>query len=329
VTGRALVFADPEVIRLVSREFIACTGDDWYQRRRDDAEGQFWRKVADQGPRKGAGGSTRQGIYCFTADGKLLAYKNAQDAGVMRDVFKKALAEFKKLPAEQRRPDAVTVEDAGKLDARYHRAPPENGLVVRVYTRVLDREGEGYCKGKCSQAGHDFPARDHLWLREREWKALIPAEPKKGAVIPVPEAVAVRICRFHLTDNTRGEPPHWTREQIRNQKFTLTVEEVSDSQVSLRLDGTALLADNADADRSSRGYDVRLAGTLVYDRAKKGLVRFDAVAVGEHWGEGTFTRGARPGRTPLGVCFELATGEQAADRVPPQGARTVSEYFGR
>ena len=40
-----------------------------YQRRRQDAEGEFFRKVADQGPRKGKGGATRQGIYCFTASG--------------------------------------------------------------------------------------------------------------------------------------------------------------------------------------------------------------------------------------------------------------------
>ena len=47
---------------MANEEYIAVAGDDWYQRRRDDAEGQFFRRVADQGPRKGTGGSTRQGI---------------------------------------------------------------------------------------------------------------------------------------------------------------------------------------------------------------------------------------------------------------------------
>ena len=72
---------------MASHDYVPVAGDDWYQRRREDAEGRFFRQVADQGPRRGAGGSTRQGIYCLTADGQLLAYKNAgQDASVMREV---------------------------------------------------------------------------------------------------------------------------------------------------------------------------------------------------------------------------------------------------
>ena len=51
------------------------------------------------------------------------------------------------------------------------------------------------------------------------------------------------------------------------------------------------------------------------------------VALGDHWGEGQYTRGARPGRQPLGVAFELTKGEAPADRVPPQGARMAQTYF--
>src|SRR5207253_664456 len=92
-------------------------GDDWYQRRRQDAEGEFFRKVADQGPRKGQSGSTRQGIYCFTADGELLAYKNAgQDADVMRELFQQGLKKWNRLPAERRKPGVVRVGDPGRVD---------------------------------------------------------------------------------------------------------------------------------------------------------------------------------------------------------------------
>ena len=48
-----LAFSDPEIIKLATEDFVPVTGDDWYQRRRQDAEGEFFRKVADQGPRKG------------------------------------------------------------------------------------------------------------------------------------------------------------------------------------------------------------------------------------------------------------------------------------
>ena len=66
-----LAFADPEIVRMAREDFVPVAADDWYERRRNDAEGDFFRRVADQGPRKGEGGSTRQGIYCLTADGKL------------------------------------------------------------------------------------------------------------------------------------------------------------------------------------------------------------------------------------------------------------------
>src|SRR5436309_14380512 len=92
-------------------DYVAVAGDDWYERRRQDAEGEFFRKVADEGPRKGEGGSTRQGIYCLTADGKLLAYRNAQNPDVMREVLRRGLAEWRKLPETTRKPGAPAVND--------------------------------------------------------------------------------------------------------------------------------------------------------------------------------------------------------------------------
>jgi len=316
---------------MASEDYVPVAGDDWYQRRREDAEGQFFRKVADQGPRKGEGGSTRQGIYCLTADGRLLAYKNAgQDAGVMREVLKQGLAAWKKLPEEQRKPGAIKVEDMGKADVRFDRQPPPGGLIINVYTRILDYDSKKeLCKGTCKNPAGEQTARDHLWLTEADWKALVPANPKKGDTFPMAAKVAERILRFHLMDNTRGEPPHWTREEIRSQKMTLTVEEITDTILRLRLDGSALLATQADPAKADRGFDVRLLGHLTYDVAKKAITRFDVVAVGDHWGEGTYTRGARPGRQPLGIAFELASGKSPADLVPPQGARDLQGYLGR
>lgn len=327
MTGRASVFADAEIIKLIRSHFIAVTADDWYQRRRTDAEGKFFQKVADQGPRKGAGGSTRQGIYCFTADGQLLTYRNHLDPEVMREELRKALRNWDKLSAERRKPGGVTVGDAGALDERYHRAPPKGGLVIRAWTRILDRKDGAYSKGACEHAGHDFAARDHVWLTPAEVKAITSVEPKKGATAALPEVVAVRLARFHLVDGTRGEPPHWEKNQIRSLKLTLTVAEVSEERIKLRLDGAALLASNADVEKPGRGFDVRLLGWIEVDRVKQSVARFDAVAVGDHWGEGSLTRGARPGKTPLGIAFELAKGDDPGDRVPPQGARWLEGYY--
>jgi hypothetical protein len=137
----------------------------------------------------------------------------------------------------------------------------------------------------------------------------------------------VRLARFHLVDNTRGEPPHWSKEQIRSLELKLTIVEVSDERLRLRLDGQVLLTTKADVKQSERGFDARLLGWIEVDRTKKTITRFDAVALGDHWGEGSLTRGARPGKTPLGIAFELARGDDPGDRVPPQGARWLEGYY--
>jgi hypothetical protein len=328
VAGRALAFADAEIIRMGREDYVAVAADDWYQRRRQDAEGEFFRNVADQGPRKGRGGSTRQGIYCLTPDGELLAYKNAgQDPDVMRDVLKEGLARWARLPAARRRPGAVEIGPPATVDPNYSRTPPRNGLIVKAFTRTLNPPSEGDDAPAC-RVEDEAAARDHLWLTEREWRSLVPANPREGQTFPVPAGIAERILRFHLVDNTRGEPPHWSREEIRERELTLTVVESSRTGTRLRLEGSALLSTAADADRADRGYDVSLLGDIEYDAADDRISRFDVVALGDHWGQGPYTRGARPGRTPLGVAFALADATSASNAIPPQGARDLHGYFG-
>ena len=124
---------------MARQHYVSVAGDDWYQRRRQDDEGEFFRKVAAQGPRK-QDGSTQQGIYVFTADGKLLAFRNHRDAEVMRSVIGEGLQRFHQLPASQRGLGAIQIPDPQRIDKTYHRVPPKNGLVVTTYTRILERD---------------------------------------------------------------------------------------------------------------------------------------------------------------------------------------------
>jgi len=334
VAGRASAFSDPEIIRLASESFVPVTGDDWYQRRRQDAVGEFFRGVARQGPRGGTDQGTNQGIYFFTASGKLLAYKNAgQNADVMRDVFHEALAKWNRLPADERKAGAALVPDiaASDLDPRYTRGLPEAGLVVNVFTRALERDKEGRletCSGDTSGGFHGFQtAYDHLWLTKAEWQSLLPPEPHVGDTVPLPDEISARIARFHLTDNTRGEPNMWQPHEVLRREFTLTVSEVTEERVRLKLEGSVLLATGPDPEKAKRGYDAALLGTIELDRAGGRVRRFDLAALGDTWGSGTYTRGARPGRNPLAVVFELAEGDRPADKVPPQAMREPSRYF--
>lgn len=315
---------------MAKSDYIAVTGDDWYQRRRQDDEGEFFRKVANQGPRKGEGGSTRQGVYCLTADGTLLAYKNAGQAPeVMRQVLRDGLAAWRKLPANRRKPGAVAVGRLSNEDRAFVRQPPAGGAIVNVYTRWLDRDGNGgICDADCEKGRGDEAARDHLWLTRRDCASLLPAQPHVGQRIAMDSQVADRIVRFHLVDNTLGEPPFWEEKHVQSSELTLTVLAADDRSARFRLDGRALLSTNADVQKSKRGFDVALIGEIAMDRNSRRPTRFDLVALGEHWGEGPFTRGARPDRSLLGIAFALSDGATPADRVPPQAARYLRGYLG-
>jgi hypothetical protein len=139
--------------------------------------------------------------------------------------------------------------------------------------------------------------------------------------------VVARIARFHLIDNTRGEPPMWEPRHVRAAGLAGTVERADEQCVLVRLEGRALLATDADPGKAGRGYDASLLGYVRYDRRNDRVDRFDLVALGDHWGEGRFTQGARPGRQSLGVAFELARGDKPGDSVPPQAAREERAYF--
>lgn len=316
------------MIKLASKTFVPVAGDDWYQRRRQDDEGEFFRSVADQGPRKGVGGSTRQGIYCFTASGKLLAYKNAREAEVMLETLQLALRRWNALPAREKAPGAIKVPEPAKIDRAFARTPPEGGLILRTYTRILDRDDKGkYSRGSCRHAGGDLAARDHMWLTREEWQGLIPSDARVGQTFAMPDVLTRRLLRFHLADNTRGEPNYWNSSEVRKAELTWKVRSVSEGKIELELTGKALLSTDANPKEAKRGYDVSLNGQLSYDRAKKAITKFDLLAVGDHWGEGNFTRGARPGRTPLGIVFELVEGKDPAERIPPQAGRDIHGYF--
>lgn len=320
-------FADPDVIKLTETTFVPVCTDDWYTRRRRDDEGEFFHKVAVQGPRKDRDG-TRQGIYVFTADGELLGFKNAgQNPDVMKQVFADALAKFKRLPAARIKPGGITVPAHGKLDANYTRTPPDGGLILRANARILDRKDGGFVKGTCEFAGGDRASRDFLWLTKDEVAALAPAKAEVGSSYPLPAKVAERIARYHLIDNTRGEPEFWKKGQVRKNEMTLTVVTADAEAVKLRLDGAAVLATDADLTKADRGYEVKLRGVI---ELRKGVVtRFDVAGVGDHWGRCTFTPGDRPGRTLLGVALGLADPAKPSDRVSPQGIRDRNPYWGK
>jgi hypothetical protein len=311
---------------------VAC--DDWYARRRDDAEGDFFRRAFHGGashtrlPGNDCGSS--QGLYCLTPAARLLgSYGMGGEIKALRAALRRVASEYRGTPAAQRSPADAVLRDRD-VDARYRRTPPQGGLILSVHARRLEGvlgTGDLRCVAGRHGPGSEI-GRDHLWLTKAEKQSLMPVGPRRGTRMAMPAAVAERLLRFHLVDNTRGEPTMWCRDHIRFADLTLLVEETAEETVQVRIEGSALLASVADIEDADLGYQARLLGSYCYNARTQEFVRFDLVAYGNHWGEGQFTSGARPGRTPLGIVFELTTGTAPLDLVPPQGARYPREYFG-
>lgn len=319
------MFSAPKVQELLKARFIPLACNDWYLRRQEDAAGEFWRGVSTQGPHKGEDGSTRQGRYVFTASGKLLGFNNNRGPDRLLTMLRESLKAWDALPAAAKKSNTATAAP-GKMDLRFNHRPPEGGLILKVFTRVLNEDKSGWVRvGKPGDdADADFnhrgwgAARDHLWIRQDEIKSLLPpADAKPGSRYPLPERIARRIVRYHLFDNTRGEPPIWQAGEVRTAKLELIVE--SDSV--LRVEGTFDLATVS----GKRGHTGNIQGQMIL---KDGAINsWKMTALGDHWGEGALTGGARPGKTPLGHAFELVSGGDPADRIAPQASHFLPGYY--
>lgn len=230
---------------------------------------------------------TTQGLYAATADGKLLGFTNHRGPDTVKRMLEKALRDFQ--------PGEAAAIEVKKSDPNFARTPPEGGLVVTVTSKVLGGYEEGQRRKSIFEGSL---GRDTLWVRKDEREALAQGK--------LPESLKRRIARFHLIDNTRGEPPMWAEGEVKELELTLA---------DGRLSGKVHL-ETASGDR---GFRADLFGFVA---AREGKVeRFDLVAKGTFWGQGRYTGGAPRGPFPFAVAFRLATGQDEADKVPPQGAK--------
>lgn len=272
---------------MLKKDFVSVAIDQAYQRRQKDAEGDFYRKLASQGPRNDFKRTT-QGLYIGTAGGKLLVFNNNRGPERIRRLMRKALDDYE--------PEKVAKIEAGNADPRYSPKPPEGGLVLRVNAKVLG--GYEETDNRWRKLMQNALSRDNMWITSAEHRELV-----KGRVA---SSLARRLARYHLVDNTRGEPPMWRKNEV---------EAVSLEITRGKLHGTVKLK----AESGDRGYECELLGVI--EVKKERVVRFDLVAKGDFWGEGRYTPRAPEGKFPLAVAFRLADGNDVADRIPPQGSR--------
>jgi hypothetical protein len=292
VLDRESTFAHPGIVKLLKTRFIPVAIDQAFQRRQQDTEGDFYRKIAGQGPRSNFQGTT-QGFYIATPAGKLLLYNNNRDPEKVERLMNEKLAAFAKLAKTTAGTKPIK---RSKVDPKWNYQVPTGGLIVRVHARVLS--GYEPTTDRWKTIFQSALSRDNLWISKAEHAALVAGE--------FPPTLAQRMARFHLVDNTRGEPPMWKTAEIRELKVHRTKGVV---QGAVRLK----------TEDGKRGYDAQLRGHVESKQGK--LTRFDVVVVGDFWGAGHYTGGAPKGKFPLGISLTLADGTDIADAVRPQGSR--------
>ncbi len=285
---RESTFADKEIVNFLKSRAVPVAIDQWFQRRQKDSEGDFYRRIASQGPRHDFENGTTQGLYMASADGTFLGFTNNRSPEKVKEMMRRAMLQFRPVATEQ-----LAVE---REDPRYTLTSPTGGLIVRVQAKVLS--GYEETDDAMQKIFQVALSRDNLWVSRSEHSAI--------AAGRFPKSLAQRIARFHLVDNTRGEPPMWRENEVVNTNF--------------ELDGT-IVRGHAELSTASgdRSYSVDLLGELQTENGK--VVQWDMVASGSFYGEGRYTRGAPLGKFPLAISFTLADGSDIADTIPPQGSR--------
>lgn len=278
---------------------------------------------------------TASGSVCVvTASAKALGPYSGPGPG-MEKWLAARLKDWDALPAAERTPGAVQVPKAVAVDPkRAALALPEGALIVRVFNRHLgwdDDKALRYVnasdfpneKSKASIERYAMAQNDFMWLPEKEWRALVPAEPRKDQQVAVPTTFALRLFRFHC-DPCRGfsEGAAFQSTNADAGRLTLTVQEVTAGKLVMKLEGNVKLQQSGREGPAT--YDPAILGYLEYDRSKGVFTRFDLLALGTVANLPTDANGVvspRKGAYPLGIAFELVTNPTAADRLHPRGAR--------
>lgn len=239
-----------------------------------------------------------------------------------------ALDEFRKLPEEERKPTLPDAKEA-QPPKRPVPPPPENGLILRGYCTYLKRDPEGRIVRSPEFYYRQNPDRwpvetqsDFFWLREKEWKALVPASPKVGDTIEVAAPVQKRFYGTMAIDYMEGSVNSLAP---RESTMTLKVEKVADDRIQLRLDGKSLLGkdanESAKQEKNSRGGEIRILGFVEVDRKTGAFDRFDLVGVGRAWGNKMeyVSREVKLDAYPwlYGIACELVKTRTPIDVIPP------------
>jgi len=292
------------VIALASR-FVCAADEVWRLQRGSEAECLFFQRAINAGERITDRGS-RQGTWLLAPDGTLLARVGTRDPERVARVLEEALERWEALPDIHKR----LPQDAQLGGHRWEGSFPVEGLVLDRVVRELEADGS--------------PARswnpDFAWFSAGEVRAMIPAGTAPGVTVRL-DRLALRLARFHLVDNARGQTLPYAAEEVVKAELSGRVASRVGTQLVLVLEGhtdaqagdTWRLGENLWTPRSvvPHGIECRLGGRAVYDTSTGRFTAFELVGVGRHWGRTAMNgRHGDPSPGRLAFHFQLAAPER-------------------
>ena len=288
-----------------SAAFVCAADEVWRLQRGSEPDCVFFQRAVNKGQRITDRG-TRQGVYVMTAGGRLLARNNSHRAEAVLELLDRGLAAWAALTPEQRAPlDADEVRALTTVH-RWESSRPDDGLVLERIGRELSAESPG---GAPLQRWN----RDFAWFSRSELESLVPEQARAGDTLDL-APMAVRLARFHLVDNVRGQTIPYAAEEVRRAELGADVVERRGSVLQLELRGHT----DAHADgpwlmgpgmwkpnrEVPHGLECVLAGSATFDLAAGRFTAFELIGVARRWGH-TINNGRWRDPAPGRLGFQL------------------------
>jgi len=290
---RRFLFTDDRLIKRLQTEFVPVVGNTHEIQNGRNAVRDWFIPVATKVKPDIAKGATAQGKYVVAADGTAYGFNNNRSVERVHQMLDKALSQFKASP-----PPKVEIPTSD-LEATFAPEPPSGTAIVRLFTRIKPPP-------LGSDSSNENVARDHLWI--------LPAEQIELAQGKLPKSLELRLLRFALVDNVRGEPDHWRVNEVKSSNFKVTK-----SGITVGVTGPFELSTS----NNKRGFAGTLELEARFDKESK-LVSMKAFAEGQAWGRSTYTPNEPPGKFPLMIAFKLVNDAQI---VAPQAWFYGREYL--
>lgn len=299
-----MVWTDPTNIELAKR-FIPAADDVGRLQRSAHPDSRLFQQVVEKSFSRDHP-TTRQGIYALTPSGIHLGSINSNDPRRVENVLRSALAEWDKIPKQQRLQPENPAYQRAYVD-RGEDYFPRDGMALRVISRDLPRQVE--VPGWRAQSWN----QDFAWFKWEEMQAFVPQRKEPGEARYVPDAIVRRIARLHLADNVRGQTSPYADENVSTAFLRSEITARAGNAISIRFEGAAVAAQSGfwsvggPVSRQNRGYDLTLLGRATYDVRLERFLTFELIAAGHRWGGTQFNeRKDDLGPNPIGFLFTLA-----------------------